>query len=1254
MNRQQIRQKISTDVTTKVERNSITPESLGSVLDSMATNLVAPEDIGALLAGEKGNVSPSTDPATITVDGIYRASQAGDYSNLAQGLVAEAGYVTWFLKSGNTWTLYSRTTTSQFAKALLPPWQPGSYPIDAYVRKEINGKIVSYVNEVADNTADPETLNGWKKASADVELDVEGGAASYGVVKNILANISQPYLRVFTDFTLPGYDGGWRMSEPVPVKEGDWLRLELYGDAGFAIELFDANMANPENHINFNSETANVLKKEDWVSPKDGFVKFRNRVANNKTDYFAALVNKTTLIRPFTRAGRDEGWKLSEPIQLMQGQKVKLRVYGAADEYGITHYDESMGNPVNALPFSGNTNISVKTDIEFTMPRNGYIVARNLIANGREDYYVQLLNTPIYLTPLQKDKPGGFVGYENSNVSNLNWVDQNQQPLHESLFWNLGEDKWFNNSEFTTYEEVIVKGYNKMRLAGNFGSAHGILGRDEAGNIVWKGTAAELGVQANVDLEDIVRDIPPNVYSLQQSSRLTGVNKIELAISGIITHGQILENVQVNLDNITDYLKTFDVESVDLVELGFTPDVYFNLLNPVGTNISAVSSGSTYDLYNPILLEDNVVAIQYKGDFGSIHGIAFLDENLNYTGDFITGKYLNTAVDEGVAKRPEGAMYIAFNTKRAQGLVPEVKKLSNPHITSNKYLLDKWTVKGNREVKYKPSIGWTLGKKLNNNKQFVDDVAWQYIFLPIKKGRIYDIVTLADNWENTDLTVAAVTPTPDVNEDWEDIITVGSVQGPAIRLAASFEAEDDGYLFVQMRTHSYSQEDLDNNYGITELQVNVSMEVDAEYLLKNSAGISTEVLNSEILNLDKPDFAYVYFEGQLPIDTSDARTPTALSFEMFDQDGKSLVSSNCELSIQGHGSVSYEKKGYTFDVFNKAGKALVLKFGNMVAVDSFHMKAYATDRTHSRDVANGRIWADMVRTNEYPFSRINNKPYQAKLTGRQADLFPVDCQYHTDGFPIAAYLNGEFLGIYTMRLKKARDNYYLNNRDMNHIFLDSSTYTAFLNKAFDYRDWDIKSPRMTDYEEAGPVPDAAVLASINRLTDFTRQLNTRYAEHADYIVLPHWVDWYIFSELIGNVDTNGNNYNIITWDNTHWTILPYDMDLTLGLNAWSGYTVEANKTGLLINHDIWTVFRTRYITEIRARYTQLRRTNKFLTHSNLVKYYYNQVKNVPREFYEMDKARWPLIWTNAEPTLLQIEVWLQSRLEYLDSQWLNP
>ena len=421
-----------------------------------------------------------------------------------------------------------------------------------------------------------------------------------------------------------------------------------------------------------------------------------------------------------------------------------------------------------------------------------------------------------------------------------------------------------------------------------------------------------------------------------------------------------------------------------------------------------------------------------------------------------------------------------------------------------------------------------------------------------------------------------------------------------------------------------------------------------------------EPFTGEYLYLPRPAYAEFYFTGTMPTDTSDARTPTSLDFQMKVGE-KIVLIAKCELAIQGHGSTAYTKKGYTFDVLNAEGDALAIKFGDMPAVDSFHLKAYATDMTHTRGLSGPQLWREMVGSLDYPKNLVNNHALSLSASQKQNTIFWADAKYSEDGFPCTVYLNGEFFGLYTLKLKKGRVNYAMDKSDKSSIFLDSasSNYSAYLSQSFDASDWEVKNPKISGYEENGPISDADVLASIQRLWSFTTALSSMYASHADYIVLDHWLCWYILCELITHRDTSGNNYELCTWDNVHWSILPYDMDITVGLNAWSNYTIETSVSGFVVgtkpqNGDtaFWQNFRTRYATELSALWTKLRKSG-IISIGNLTKIYKGRASIIPPDVYSADLAKWGSIWNNGIPTIQQTIAVLESRIEYLDTQWLE-
>lgn len=421
-----------------------------------------------------------------------------------------------------------------------------------------------------------------------------------------------------------------------------------------------------------------------------------------------------------------------------------------------------------------------------------------------------------------------------------------------------------------------------------------------------------------------------------------------------------------------------------------------------------------------------------------------------------------------------------------------------------------------------------------------------------------------------------------------------------------------------------------------------------------------DVYSGTSITLPRPKYASIHFVGAMPTDTSDARIPTELTFTM--KDGLiTILKANCKLSIQGHGSVGYNKKGYTFDLLNSNGDDLSVQFGDMPAVDSFHLKGYATDMTHTRGLSAAELWRQMVGMLAFPKNLVNN--HSINLAGNQKKnaIYWANAKYSEDGFPCEVYLNGEFYGLFTLKLKKSRQNYAMDNTNKTNIFLDcaSSDNSAYISQTFDYSDWEIKSPKISGYVANGEVTDADVLAAITRLFSFTNNLATMYQQHADYIVLEHWLCWYILCELVTHRDTSGNNYELLTWDGVHWSMLPYDMDITVGLNAWDNYTIETSVSGWVAgtkprtgDTDFWATFRTVYSSELSALWTEFRNRN-IISLENLAKIYMGRAALIPQDVYAADYAKWGTIWSNGIPTIQQTLTVLESRINYLDSQWMQ-
>jgi hypothetical protein len=410
---------------------------------------------------------------------------------------------------------------------------------------------------------------------------------------------------------------------------------------------------------------------------------------------------------------------------------------------------------------------------------------------------------------------------------------------------------------------------------------------------------------------------------------------------------------------------------------------------------------------------------------------------------------------------------------------------------------------------------------------------------------------------------------------------------------------------------------------------------------------------NETIYLDKPAFIELWFTGELPTDLSDERKPTSLRCK-FKKEGIVIFECNCTLSIQGHGSTNYAKKGYTFEPYNENGKALSIKFGDMIATDSFQLKAYATDTLHCRDLGGYALWHDMIEHLDYPYNKFNNIPLTLEQEYNKDAINIEDAFYAPKGFNCACYINEEFLGLYTLKLKKTRQNYAMFKNNKKQIFLDTYNYKGYFNKGFSADGWEVKNPKIKGYEAGGEISDTEVLNSITRFFDFTKDFGTQKANVDEFMVLPHWLVFIIFEEILHSKDINGNNYNVLTWDGLHWSIIPWDIDITLGLDAWNHLvkTDDAYFQGSVFIGDILKDMRAEYESQIKELYTKWRNEG-FLSVLNISKYFKKQIISVPRYVYEKDYQKWGTIWTNGNPSYEQLVDAISRRLKWLDTQWLN-
>lgn len=214
--------------------------------------------------------------------------------------------------------------------------------------------------------------------------------------------------------------------------------------------------------------------------------------------------------------------------------------------------------------------------------------------------------------------------------------------------------------------------------------------------------------------------------------------------------------------------------------------------------------------------------------------------------------------------------------------------------------------------------------------------------------------------------------------------------------------------------------------------------------------------------------------------------------EYFDHEGN-YFKKKILLSAQGNSSMAFIKKNLAIDIFNdvKADDTFVIKFGDWVGQDSFHLKAYYTDTFRGRGTVSYMLYEQMVNTR--PVN--DRRPYQQMFvdkssTGNEGyncntelnENFETGAKCFPMGFPCIVYQNGEFYGVYAFQLKKHRDNMWQNKKTAEHVHLDGTLGAASIfGGTIDWTQFEVRNPKSL-YYQATNIEDfpASVQNAINQ------------------------------------------------------------------------------------------------------------------------------------------------------------------------------
>lgn len=453
---------------------------------------------------------------------------------------------------------------------------------------------------------------------------------------------------------------------------------------------------------------------------------------------------------------------------------------------------------------------------------------------------------------------------------------------------------------------------------------------------------------------------------------------------------------------------------------------------------------------------------------------------------------------------------------------------------------------------------------------------------------------------------------------------------------------------------------------------------------------STDWSDSKSLEIPEPRCAYINITSS---DGTAATWPTSKTankkywMQFWDMQGN-YFKKRIILNAQGDSSMAFIKKNGAIDICNdewEGDDTFKIKFGDWLAFDSFHLKAYYTDFFKgvsvmaykladevelSRDILSNRPWKRQLLAN-YTFGTDQTNSAQINDLSLQLDN---EAKCHPDAFPCIVYLDDAFYGIYAFSIKKHRDNYHMKKDVAENIHLDGTLNGSTIwNGTIDWTAFEIRNPKNLYYKEAhngtykydadvaqaeiagdeevnawiaiGKLPDGTKISSkiekclkitakvknyIIRLSNALATINseTDIAKQKtlfeSYFDAPSLIDYEIVQMATGDTDGFGKNWQWITLDGKHWSVCEYDKDMSFGGSVTGQFTKAAPSKGYWAGNslDIPTGFIIAlYKDDIVSMWKDL--TNKnILTADNIISIAKDWINRIGTDNFKKEYKKW--------------------------------
>ena len=326
---------------------------------------------------------------------------------------------------------------------------------------------------------------------------------------------------------------------------------------------------------------------------------------------------------------------------------------------------------------------------------------------------------------------------------------------------------------------------------------------------------------------------------------------------------------------------------------------------------------------------------------------------------------------------------------------------------------------------------------------------------------------------------------------------------------------------------------------------------------------------SERLTTDEAGMPIVSLDGPVSGMTSENRVPLGISYEGLE----GSFDASCFARIENRFSPSFPRKDYAIELEDGDGEPYTVTLdGKLGEVGGFSLIANYIDSSSLRNVLSAKLYGEIAKTRD-------KDDKMSRL---------VNCGA-TDGYPVLVYLNGEFLGLYTLNVTEDESGLGMTG-DPGEAILFANGYT----------DQSIlRAPLSDNYEHEGIEliytsggDKGAAIDSFNRMINFINaDAGFAFKQGAGgHVDVERAIDGMLFTYLTGAVDNVSKNILWVTYDGEVWIPVPHNLSGTWGLK-WDGDEFISPGTvspGHPYN-ELWRRFSESYYYEASQRWAELRR-----------------------------------------------------------------